>query len=83
MYVLFILDCMDSVAVAKLSITSGISFQCGEERNDSTLENVSVLVIRLVWKIQKTKPEIGNTVTREIIKPEVLVSYEIVSRNIP
>ena len=74
---------MDSVEIAKLNITSGISFQCGKERNDPNLENVSVLIFRLVWKIQRTKPEIGNDVTRENIKLEVLVSSEIIFKNIP
>ena len=50
------------------------SFSVEQKRNDPILENVSVLVFKLVWKIQKMKPEIGNSVARENIRQEVLIS---------
>ena len=51
-----------------------ISFQCGEERNDPILENVSVSKFRSVWKFQKMKPEIESNFTCENIRPEVLAN---------
>ena len=53
-------------------------FSVEQKNNDPILENVSVLVFRLVWKIQKTKPEIRNSVARENIRPEVLVSLKLI-----
>ena len=40
------------------------------------LENVSVLIFRLVWKFQKTKPEIENSFTCGNIRPEVLANLK-------
>ena len=57
--------------------------QCGEEKSDPILEKVSVLVFRLAWKFQKTKPEVDNNVTCENIKPEVLVNSAIISKITP
>ena len=51
------------------------SFPCGaEKKNDPILENVLILVFRLVWKNQEMKPEVRNNVAREKIRPEVLAS---------
>ena len=52
-------------------------FSVEQKENDPNLQNVSVLVFRLVWKIQKTKPKIRNSVARENIRPEVLVSLQL------
>ena len=52
-------------------------FSVEQKENDPILENVSVLVFRLVWKIQKTKPEIRNSVARENVRPEVLISVKL------
>ena len=58
-----ILNCMDSVGIAESNFVFNVSFQCGEGRNDPILENLSVLLFRLVWKLQTTEPEIKNNVT--------------------
>ena len=51
------------------------SFQCGaEKKNDPILENVLILVFRLVWKNQEMNPEVRSSVARENIRPEVLAS---------
>ena len=46
-------------------------------------KKVSVLVFRLAWKFQKTKPKIEKNVTCENLKPEVLVSSAIISKILP
>ena len=51
-------------------------FSVEQKRIDPFLENVSDLVFRLVWNIQKMKPEIRKSVARENVRPEVLVSLK-------
>ena len=71
----FILDHMNSVAISELNIIFDVFIlMWSRKENDLILENVSVLVFRLVWKNQKMKPEIRDSVARENISPEVLVS---------
>ena len=42
-------------------------------------KNVLVLVFRLIWKFQKTKPETANSFVCENIRPEVSFCEEIIS----
>ena len=72
MVVFFFLDCMNSVGILNLNIIVLIFIlEWSRKEDDPVLENVSVLGFRLVWKIQKMKPEIGNSVARENVRPEV------------
>ena len=47
----FILDCMNSVGFSELNIVFDVFILVWSgEKNDPILENVSVLIFRLVWK---------------------------------
>ena len=71
----FVLDRMNSVGILELNFIVNVSILVwSRKENDPVLENVLVLVFRLVWKNRKMKAEIRNSVARENINPEVLVS---------
>ena len=73
----FILDCMNSVGISELNVINNVFILLwSRTENNPVLENVRVLVFRLVRKIQKTKPEIGTSVARENVRPEVLISLK-------
>ena len=65
---LFHFDCMNSVGISELNIVFDVFILVwSREENDPILENISVLIFKLVWNNQKKKPEIGNGVARENI----------------
>ena len=76
LYVLFILDFMNSVGIAELNTIFNVSFWCEEKRDDPVSANILILIFRLVWKFQKTKPEVENKVPCDNIRPEVLATLK-------
>ena len=60
LYVLLILDCLNSVGITELNIIVNIFISVWRRKNDPIPENAPVLLFRLVWKFQKTKQQVNK-----------------------